>query len=155
MERIESTIDLEAPVEEVFAYYANPSNVIRMTPPELHLKIVRAEVPLQQGSRVLFTMRPRMMPFEFNWMLVIKDFVENKSFSEVLEKGPFAIWRHEHRFHAHGPQRTRVTDTIIYDRPIGFAAKLAGPAFVRGMLEKTFRHRHRILQEELSNSRVQ
>lgn len=154
MERIESTVDIGVPVEDVFAYYADPASVIRMTPPELHLKIVKADTPLRQGARVAFYMRPRMLPFEFRWDLMIRDFVLNQSFSEVLERGPFALWRHEHRFLSLDPGRSRVTDTIVYDRPLGFAGQLLGASFVKGMLHKMFQYRERVLREDLEQTGV-
>ena len=149
MDRVKDSIELNVPVEKLFAYYHDPRNVARMTPPELHLRLIRAEKPLREGSRVLFGLRPTMLPFELHWLLTITDYDPPHGFSEELSKGPFTYWIHEHRFEALDNNRSRVTDTIRFGRLTGLTGRLIRPSFVRHSLEKTFHHRREVVKRDL------
>lgn len=153
MESISDSIDLAVPVQRLFAWYAEPANAVRMSHPDMNLRLVRADLPLRERSRVVFSVRPHMVPFEIYWHFAILEFQTDVSFTEVSEKGPFSHWRHQHRFEALGPDRSRVTDTIQFGPPVGFAAFVLGMGKVRSMLEKSFRHREARLRAELEDKR--
>lgn len=153
METITDSLELAVPVDRLFAYYADPAGAVRMSHPDMHLRLLRADTPLRENSRVVFSLRPQMLPFEVQWQFVIVEFRLNESFTEVSESGPFSVWRHQHRFESLGPDRSRVTDTISFGPPTGFAAFVLGMAKVRSMLEKSFRHREQRLRADLENKR--
>jgi uncharacterized protein len=144
--KVSSRTILAASPSEVFAFYADVSNVPAMTPPDLQLEVRRAETPLKEGSRVLFAIRPSFIPFEMLWLLRIVDFVPGEQFAESLIDGPFDRWTHRHEFRALPDGRTEVTDTIEFGALKGMVRYLATGSFVKSRLEDTFRHRERVLK---------
>jgi ligand-binding SRPBCC domain-containing protein len=152
MPRIESRIELAVPVETVFRWYSDVNNVPRMTPPGLHLRLVKAELPLREGSRVKFTIRPRLVPFEIDWLLQVTEFEPNRRFSERLRNGPFDVWVHSHEFIDLGDGRSRVIDAIEWDRPAFIIRAVASDQFIREKLDETFAYRERVLRRELESS---
>ena len=149
MNRLRHSVEVNVPVEELFAYYADVRKVPRLTPSDLHLRLLKAETPMHHGSRVLFAVRPRMVPFEVHWLLKITELTPNKSFTEELVKGPFTYWRHHHEFEALDEGRSRVVDTIEFGRPTGIVRHLLSQGRIRSMLRRAFRHREEVLHNDL------
>ncbi|MCB2155782.1 SRPBCC family protein [bacterium] len=147
MHKYQDSIIVEAPVERVFTFYTDLKNLARMTLPEYNMRIVRAEIPLRQGSRIRFSLRPRGIPIEVKWDSVICEFEENRAFADCQTKGPFEHWVHRHEFDALDDHRTRVTDTIEMGAPLGLFGRMAESLFVSSRLERMFEHRKRVVKK--------
>jgi ligand-binding SRPBCC domain-containing protein len=150
--KIEHTVNLAIPVEQAFAWYTNLDNVRRMTPPELHLRILRAETPLKSGSRVLFSIRPKFVPFEINWLLQVEDFQLNHRFSERLLNGPFDYWVHSHDFISQPDGGCQIVDKIEWDRPAFLLRAVASDSYINEKLMETFHYRESILRTALQQT---
>ncbi len=153
MNRVSHTIELAAPVHEVFAFYTDPANVEKMAPPELHARLLKADNPLRLGSRVLFAIRPKMVPFELKWVLEIAEFEEDRLFVDRLRKGPFAHWVHRHFFEEVGRDRTRLTDEIEFGAPVPFLTWIVRRGFVQERLRELFAYRERVLRQRFERYR--
>lgn len=151
MNHASNTIELSAPVREVFDYYADPANVVRMAPPDLNARLLEGQHPLRKGSRVVFSIRPSMMPVQVRWVLEITEFEENSLFVDELRKGPFAHWVHRHHFAEGSSGGTRLTDEIEFDAPVPLFAWIARRNFVQARLADLFAHRERVLRRDLEN----
>lgn len=79
------------------------------------------------------------------WLARHQDFRLNESFTDVMERGPFARWSHCHRFTPTGEGCT-LSDEIDY--AAGFPAQLAGGRLARD-IERTFAFRHARTREDL------
>ena len=75
---------------------------------------------------------------------------------DEMLRGPFAAWRHEHRFAELPGGRTRLTDHVIYQLPGGALGRLANTLGGRRLLLATFRSRQArtraVLEAEVSRS---
>lgn len=132
--------DIQAPVERVFAFHMDPTNLVRVSPPgsQTHLVSV-SPLPLRVGTRV--TIRGMQMGMTVTLEAEITALEENRMFEDHQVRGPFKSWRHRHLFEPISGG-TRLTDEIEFEMPGGLAGRLVGMGVVMGQLEKAFAHRH-------------
>ncbi|MBI5153662.1 SRPBCC family protein [Candidatus Poribacteria bacterium] len=149
MQQFRDSLIIRAPVGRVFHYYTDLRNLARMTPVELHMRVVRAELPLRQGSHVRFALRPRGVPFEIRWDSIIDEYAINSVFSDRQTKGPFEHWVHRHKFRSLEDGRTEVTDVIEVGAPLGVFGKLAERIFIGHKIQAMFDYRRKIVRRDL------
>ena len=68
-------------------------------------------------------------------------------FVDEMQRGPFAAWRHEHRFEEH-LTGTRMVDTAQYRLPLGPLGRLADLLFFRRYLRRLLETRGRHIKLE-------
>lgn len=91
-------------------FHRRPESLAAITPPGIGLSLEPAPALLGEGDRMRFTLRlAGFLPLP--WAARISD-LGPEGFVDSQEEGPFAFWRHEHRFVALGPLRTAVEDRI-------------------------------------------
>ena len=160
------------PVELVFAFFANPSNLPHLMPAELRTRIedVRLEPPPPRpmaadparrfkslaagtGSEIRISFRPvAWLPKRVSWTARIVEFAWNSHFIDEQIRGPFAGFVHRHGTLAEtrdGVEGTLVSDDIQFSLPGGVLGK-AAQGRVRKQLETSFAHRHKRLPEILT-----
>jgi len=148
------SIIIAAPIEEVFDFYVDLRNLTRMTTRDLHMRVLKAELPLREGSRVRFSLRHRIVPFEVRWDAVISRFERPRVFEDRQTHGPFDRWVHRHEFLDLGGDRTEVTDTIECGVPLGVLGRMAERYVVGAKLEELFRHRRSVVRREFESRRL-
>ena len=142
---------LPYPVEFVFAFFANPSNLPKLQPGwqaarideiELHpapqgfRKNAYATVAAGRGTRLTLSFRPApLSPVRMSWVALIEDFHWNERFCDRQVEGPFRYWRQCHRLQEWesdqtGEPGTMVIDTVEYELPFGVLGKLAAPLVI-------------------------
>jgi len=141
------TTHIAAPVERVFAFFAQPQNLALLTPPRLRFRVVQGpDRPLREGDRIVYAMRMHGIPVR--WSSRIVSWRENESFADLQERGPFQRWLHTHRF-ASTPEGTEMRDEVEYELPLGIAGRIAAGWFVRRELESVFDYRGQSLAQRL------
>jgi ligand-binding SRPBCC domain-containing protein len=146
------------PIEQVFAFFADPENLPRILPAWQKARIESANYAAPPpnskqktfdagpGSRMTISFRPfPHAPFRVSWIARISSFAWNESFCDEQEKGPFASWKHCHQLRAesqNGIAGTLITDRVEYALPLGTLGALADAVFVRRQLQATFAFRH-------------
>lgn len=98
---------VRAPIEAVRAFHQAPEAVLRLTP--VPLRIVGEPPPVAEGARIRFVLGLR--PVRVFWCARYEE-VRDDGFVDVMEEGPFAAWRHEHRWRSLPGGETEVTDSI-------------------------------------------
>lgn len=146
MERFRDTVIIAAPIEPVFAWYTDLKNLVRMMPPDLRVRVVKADVPLRKGSRVRFAVAYGSFPLELTWEMLISEFEKDRFFADRQTKGPFDHWLHRHDFRTLEDGRTEVTDTLEIGAPMGFFGRMAEKTFVSSQLRSIFDHRRAVLR---------
>ena len=159
------------PVELVFAFFANPSNLPHLIPPKQKARIedLRMQPPpprpfvadparrfrslaAGEGSEILISFRPvRWIP-RVSWLARIVEFEWNSHFVDEQVRGPFKEFRHQHGVLAesrNGLVGTLVSDRIDYAVPGGALGRL-GEGLVRAQLRKGFTFRQKRLPEILA-----
>jgi hypothetical protein len=84
-----------------------------------------------------------------NWTLVHQASGDALGFDDVQTEGPFASWRHEHRFLDEDEGRSMLEDRLRYRLPFGPVGALCDGAVERRLAE-VFAFRHRRTQHDLS-----
>lgn len=170
-QRFETSQWVPLPVELVFLFFANPSNLPHLMPAKLHMRIedMRLQAPparppasdlagrftgelAGEGSEIMIRFSPsRWLPTRVRWTARITEFAWNSHFCDEQIQGPFASFRHCHGTRPEvrkGVDGTLVTDEIDYVLPFGFIGHL-GDALVRRQLAQSFAQRQKRLPEIL------
>jgi ligand-binding SRPBCC domain-containing protein len=136
-------------VEEVFAFFRRPANLLLVSPPELHLRLVEGPEELGLGSRLVVKGRRWGVPQRI--ASEVTAFEPNVAFTDEQREGPFRKFVHAHRFEA-VPGGARMTDTIEYDPPGGLLGLVATAARIERDLRWIFAYRTARLGELLGRS---
>jgi len=139
-----------APLEKVWAFIRDPSNLNRITPEFLDFKIV-SDVPLEMMDGLLIEYRIRL-PWmgTQKWLTEIKHIRPGKSFVDEQRIGPYKFWYHYHELTETG-QGVRIIDDVTYALPFGFVGRWVNRLIVRKTLDRIFDDRSRKLSEILDH----
>ena len=171
-QRFETRQWVPFPVELVFAFFANPTNLPHLMPRKLEMRIEDARVqpppprpvPLDptrrfrsvaagEGSEILISFFPiPWVPRRVSWMVRITEFVWNSHFCDEQVQGPFRSWKHRHGIVAEtrdGVNGTLLSDDVEYSLPAGPLGSLANALFVRRQMEAMFAYRQKRVEEIL------
>lgn len=150
---LESRQTIDRPIEAVFAFFADPSNLDRLTPSWLKFQILTpAPIAMRVGARIEYTIRWRGIPIR--WLTEIEEWTPEEGFVDVQVRGPYRLWRHTHRFEEAG-DATIVQDIVRYALPMGPLGNIAHALLVRRDLERVFNYRARRIQELLGSDKKQ
>jgi uncharacterized protein (TIGR01777 family) len=142
----EQRTPINAPADEVFAWHARAGALERLLPPWADVRIVERRGGLEPGGRVV--LRLRRGPLLLTWEALHDEYEAGRCFVDRQIRGPFAAWRHAHRFVPDGPERCILEDRVEYRLPTGLGF-LVG-RIVRRDLERMFRFRHRRVQNDVA-----
>lgn len=145
MHVLEQAQEIDASPEAVFAFFSDPGNLARITPPWLQFRIHGAPpAALGEGSRIEY--RIRWLIFRLRWVTRITRWRAPLEFQDVQEKGPYAAWVHTHRFSPRDG-RVRMEDRVEYALPFGAIGRLVHRLRVRRQLEEIFAYRRRAIEQ--------
>lgn len=140
-------VELDHPVGSVFQWHTGPGAFQRLTPPWEDVRIREPMGELAEGSRVVLGLRKG--PAELRWEVEHTAFEENRLFVDEQVSGPFAHWRHEHRFHDLGGGRSAVEDSVDWAPPLGSIGRTFSQGFIEESLRRLFEFRARRLANDL------
>lgn len=131
--------------DEVFAFFARPENLSRLTPPGLGFVILTPRpVAMEPGALIDYTIR--VFGFRLRWTTLISEIDPGRSFVDEQSKGPYSSWRHTHLF-GEAPGGTVVRDEVRYALPLGPIGELAHALAVKRRLRSIFDFRERAIAE--------
>ncbi len=133
---------LPGALEEVFAFFSDPHNLQRITPPWLDFKIVGlSENQIREGLLIDYRLRIHRIPVR--WQSEITAWDPPRRFVDEQRRGPYRLWIHEHTFEPRGDS-TLVRDHVQYAVPGG---TLVQRFFVARDVHRIFAFRRRKLEE--------
>jgi ligand-binding SRPBCC domain-containing protein len=133
---------VSAPLDEVFHFFSNATNLERLTPPLIRFEVVTpAPITMREGLLIDYKLRIRGVPMR--WQSEITAWQPQSYFVDEQRRGPYSFWRHEHRFEA-VDGGTRVIDDVNYGVPGG---QIIHALLVRRDVQKIFTYRQRALSE--------
>lgn len=139
------------PLDEVFAFFAEPTNLEAITPPWLKFKILTPPpIVMQAGARVEYRLRYHGLPLR--WRTLIEHYEPGKRFVDLQESGPYAYWRHEHVFRE-AKGGTKIFDRVEYRLYCGSLGALANALWVRRSVERIFDHRRQAVGARFGGAR--
>jgi ligand-binding SRPBCC domain-containing protein len=140
IQRLEHDQVVSRPLREVFEFFSRAENLERITPPWLRFRLLTSPgVEMRAGVNIEYRLRLRGIPL--GWTSLIEVWERDVRFVDLQIRGPYRLWRHEHRFTAVADgASTRVQDRVDYLLPFGWAGNLALP-LVRHDLRRIFDYR--------------
>lgn len=133
---------LDAPLETVFPFFADPRNLQELTPPWMHFRIHDPDrLQMRTGLLIDYSLRVRGLPLR--WRSEILDYDPPHRFVDVQRRGPYRLWHHTHGFHDEGGI-TRVVDEVRYAT---WGGQLVDRLVLRPELRRIFGHRQERLDE--------
>lgn len=148
----ERSTEIPCSAAALFRYHAAPGAFGRLSPPFDAGTVVVPLARLADGERAEIDVG--LGPLTIRWVARHENVVDPATsadgaggFVDVMERGPFASWRHEHIFEPLAPdasagpggERCRLIDRITYRGP---AFGLGDGVVVERKLDAMFRHRH-------------
>lgn len=139
---------IRASMEEAWAFFSNPRNLAKITPPELGFEIATPDLPSQiyAGMMIAYRVRP-LLGIPMTWLSEITLVEEGVRFIDEQRVGPYAVWHHEHAFHDLGDGRVEVDDRATYVLPFAPLGDLAHGMLVKPQLAKIFAFREKAVRE--------
>ena len=153
---------LSNPVEDVFAFFANPDNLPLLMPLWQKARIDKSSiVPAPRagatatspakaagaGTRLTLSFRLfPLSPIRVHWETEITEFSWDGHFCDRQISGPFAYWHHCHRMRGvdrGGIDMTLIADHVEYEVPFGPVGKFAHALLLRRQIAATFAFRQR------------
>lgn len=137
------------PVEtsKAFAFFCDPRNLQKITPPELDFSM--DDAPLgPMGPDVEIGYRMRLFGVPIRWRSRIVDWVEGREFVDTALESPYRHWHHRHILIAESTGTTML-DLVDYELPLWPLGELAH-GIVRHQLERIFDYREEAIQTEFA-----
>lgn len=97
---------IKQPLNNVFDFYSNPKNINLLTP---WFAKVSCTPEKKISKNEVFTIEINMFGIKNKVEILIKNYEENKLFTDLQIKGPFNFWEHNHIF------KYENNETIMYD----------------------------------------
>jgi ligand-binding SRPBCC domain-containing protein len=144
---MESRMWLPKPRAEVFAFFADPANLVRISPPSLGPRLVGPPPTMTAGAT--FDLALRWLGFPLRWRAFVREYDPPFRFLDVQVRGPYARWEHRHIFLAEAGGTT-VEDRVVYRLPLGPLGKLAHILLVHHQLQSMWRYRRHKTSELLA-----
>lgn len=152
MSTYERGVTVTAPFEDVWTFHSTTDGLQALTPSWMNLRIEEIRGPdgernpeiMESGATAKASVRPMGLGPRMEMTTTIVERERNGdagSFVDEMAGGPFAEWRHTHRFRAVGEQ-THIHDHVESRLAGGAAGRLADRFAVLG-LDPMFRYRHR------------
>lgn len=137
--------------ERVWAFFSNPRNLAKITPPGMGFSMDEAALPERVLPGLMITHRlTPLFGIPLTWLTEITHVVEGERFVDEQRTGPYAVWHHQHDFHDLGGGRTEMVDTVTYVLPFGPLGELVHPWLVKPQLDRVFAFREKAVRELFS-----
>ncbi len=132
------------PIDEVFAFFAEPRNLARITPATMSFEFLSDDFDMREGLEIEYRLKP-LLGVPVGWRTRITSFQPPLSFTDIQLAGPYKRWEHRHTFEA-VPGGTLVRDRVDYEMPLGVLGEVGHAWLVRTELTNIFRHRARVIE---------
>ena len=143
---------LPCEMESAFAFFEDPSNLPRITPPWMGFRVLAmAPNTIRAGTQILY--RLRWMGIPYLWRTLIADWLPGERFVDTQLRGPYVYWHHTHSFVRCGAG-VSISDRVRYRLPFGPLGVLLHRLLIRRQLEEIFDYRVRKVADILADGNV-
>jgi ligand-binding SRPBCC domain-containing protein len=141
---------VDAPRARVFRWHERPGALLDLMPLRRGVRIEQQAGGLHDGGRVTIALGAG--PFRMRWEARHFGFIQDEQFCDEQLKGPFALWRHTHRFEATAPNQTSYEDRVEYELPGGAIINRLCAPILRRFLTRMFEWRHQVVQRAMAQA---
>ena len=140
-----SEVIVPAPLEEVFEFFSNAENLLKLTPSQLKFRIL-TPLPIHMAEGALIDYRLSILGVPMHWTSKITVWEPGVRFADEQLRGPYKSWVHEHAFEA-CDGGTKVIDNVDYAPPGAFLSQLVQTFFVGPQVAAIFKYRNKVIKE--------
>ena len=116
---IKKSMEINAPVNEVFTYFARPEHMADQFPENMGLNVVPVEVKNGFGVGTIFRINGDFDGKRLEWDCETIEYIPLKKIVAKMIEGPFKRWQIAVNFDELGKRKARVTLEVDYDMPMG------------------------------------
>lgn len=117
---VSKSIDIKAPVDTVFTYFARPEHVSdQMSDKGVGMTVIPMDIKEGMGVGTTFRIISDFGGKRLEWDCETTEFVREQKISAKQIEGPFKKWEISNEFKALNENQTRVTMTVDYEMPFG------------------------------------
>ena len=133
-------------IDETFAFFADASNLEKITPPELCFRtLTPPPIEITEGTEI--DHRLRLHGVSLDWRSRISNWNPPHRFVDEQIQGPFRLWVHVHRLYEQNGSTT-IRDEISYQLPVWPFGEVIYPLVSR-QLYRIFRFRKQAIWNAL------
>lgn len=149
--------------EELLEWHLRPGAFERLVPPWDGMRVISRTGSIENDSMKLELSVPLPGGLHQTWKIHHEGYVAGRGFDDVMDKGSFSYWRHEHRVKevgggvhpsANGKPGTGAStileDTVHYTPPLGTVGRAVGDRIIRKRLASLFAYRHSVTAGDLA-----
>ena len=152
MPTFQRSVTVRAPAQALFDWHLRDGAFEDLVPPGDGTRVVERTGRLEDDSMRVVLSVPVLGPLRQRWTVRHEGFEAGRRFCDVMERGPFPRWHHEHLVTPGDDGWSTLTDTIEYELPLGRLGQLLGGPIVRRRLERTFEYRHAVTRRSLEGA---
>ncbi len=119
MTTINKSMEINAPLTEVFTYFARPEHMADQFPENMGLNIIPLEVKNGFGVGTIFRISGDFDGKKLEWDCETIDYIPHRKIVAKMIEGPFKFWQITVDFEQLGEKKTRTSITVDYDMPMG------------------------------------
>ncbi len=117
---VTKSIDIKAPIDSVFTYFARPEHVSDQLKTDMvGMTVVPMDIKEGMGVGTTFRIIGNFGGKRLEWDCETVEFEKEERISAKQIDGPFKRWIIVNEFEARGDNLTRVTMTVDYEMPFG------------------------------------
>ena len=133
-------------INDVFPFFCDVLNLERITPPELHFRILTPH-PIEISKGTVVDYRLRLYGIPLRWRSEITTWNPPYEFVDQQVLGPYNTWIHSHLFYQHDGS-TIIEDSVHYRLPLWPLSEIVAP-LVHHQLGRIFRYREQAIRAAL------
>ncbi|MCW2924741.1 MAG: hypothetical protein JWM98_2145 [Thermoleophilia bacterium] len=142
---------IPVPASELFAWHLRPGAFERLLAPGDGTRIAARSGRIEDDTMRVELSVPVVGPVRQRWKIRHEGYQPGRRFIDVMERGPFPYWRHEHLAEPIDDASSELVDSIEYRLPLGRLGEVGGRPIVLRRLEPMFEHRHAITTDDLAS----
>ena len=119
MTNISKSMEINAPVSEVFTYFARPEHMADQFPENMGLNIIPIEVKNGFGVGTIFRISGDFDGKRLEWDCETIDYIPHRKIVAQMIEGPFKKWQITVEFEEIAERKTRTSINVDYDMPMG------------------------------------
>jgi uncharacterized membrane protein len=119
MTKISKSMEIKAPLSEVFTYFARPEHMADQFPENMGLNIIPLEVKNGFGVGTIFRISGDFDGKKLEWDCETIDYIPQRRIVAKMIDGPFKKWGIVVEFEEVNSNATKITMQVDYDMPLG------------------------------------
>jgi uncharacterized membrane protein len=133
---ISKSIEINAPVNEVFTYFARPEHMADQFPENMNLSVIPIQVKNGFGVGTIFRINGNFDGKKLEWDCETIDYIPHRKIVAQMIKGPFKHWQITVQFEEIAEKTTNTSITVDYGMPLGPLGGLMNRVKIKNIAEK-------------------